>query len=275
MQKQSIRYACRIHEKDSEAGTDPEVLFEASCDHVGYVAANLAVRWHPDESAILYLDQNQQGKLEIQSWNLAEGRSEAAFAHSADAMIFDWAPDNQNLVCVLDDPDPKVQGIWIGTPGGDDWWHVTDSTGAEPAQPLVNFVGGMESLLAGQIGAANSPIERLRSSRPAWNRDGSTFAFVAGRSMNDQATFTIERGDTVSRETITIAESPNSFADLHWQSDGSTLGAIEQDEHRSLRIISQSGDLSDSISSGPVRRFVGWNPAGDKLVLREMLGVIV
>lgn len=265
MQKRSIRYACRVHDKDAEAGTGPDILFEATCDHVGYVAANLAVRWHPDESSILYLDQNQQGKLEIRSWNLAESRSEAAFAHSADAMIFNWAPDNQNLVCVLDDPDPKVRGIWIGTPGNDDWWHVTDSSGGEPAQPLVNFVGGMESLLTGQFGTSNSPIERLRSARPAWNLDGSAFAFVARRSVNDQVTFTIERGEPVSRKTIAIAESPHSFADLHWHSDGSRLGAIEQDEHRSLRISTPGGDLSDSITTGPVRRFVGWNHAGDKL----------
>lgn len=265
MQKRSIRYACRMHEKDTEAGTVPDVLFEATCDHVGYVAANLAVRWHPDESAIIYLDQNQQGKLELQSWNLAEGRSETAFAHSADAMIFDWAPDNQNLVCVLDDPDPKVRGIWFGTPGEDDWWHVTNSAGAEPAYPLINSLGGMELLLGGQFGTANSPIERLRSAKPAWNREGSAFAFVAGRSVNDQVTFTIERGDPVSREIVTIAESPNSFTDLHWHSDGSKLGTVQQDEQRSLRIISLDGNLSDSVSSDPVRRFVGWNSAGDKL----------
>lgn len=265
MQKRSVQYSCRLHEKDAEAGTVPEVLFEATCDHVGYVAANLAVRWHPDGRAILYLDQNEHGKLEIRSWNLADGKSEMAFAHSADAMIFDWAPDSQNLVCVLDDPDLKVRGIWIGTPGEDDWWHVTNSSGAEAAQPLVNSFDVMEMMLAGQFGTANSPIERLRSARPAWNREGSAFAFVTGRTVGDQLTFTVERGDPVAREAVTIAESPNSFTDLHWSSDGSTLGAIEQDEQRSLRIISSSGNVSDSISSEPVRRFAGWNSTGDKL----------
>lgn len=265
MQKRSIRYACRMHEKDAAAGTVPDVLFEATCDHVGYVAANLAVRWHPDASAILYLDQNQQGKLELQRWNLADGSSEIAFSHSAAAMIFDWAPGNQNLVCVLDDPDPKVRGIWFGRPGKDDWWHVTDSAGAESAHPLIHSLGGMEMMLSGQFGAANSPIERLRSAKPAWNREGSAFAFVSGSKDKDQVTFTIERGDPVSRETVTIAESPNSFTDLHWQSDGAKLGAVQQDEHRSLRIISLDGKLSDSISRSPVRRFAGWNSAGDKL----------
>lgn len=246
-------------------GNLPDVLFEATCDHVGYVAANLAVRWHPSESAILYLDQNEQGKLELRSWNLAERTSEKAFAHSAATMIFDWAPDNQNLVCVLDDPNPKVRGIWVGTPGEHNWWHVTDSAGAEPADPLINALGGMEMLLGGQCGTANSPIERLRSAKPAWNREGSAFAFVTGSKDNDQGTFTIKRGDPVSRETVMIAESPNSFTDLHWHSDGSKLGTVQQDEDRSLRIISLDGNLSDSISSTPVRRFVGWNSAGDKL----------
>ena len=41
-----VVYTCWLRD---EAEDEPPVkLFDAKCDHVGYVAANLAVRWHPE-----------------------------------------------------------------------------------------------------------------------------------------------------------------------------------------------------------------------------------
>src|SRR5215469_2515192 len=55
-----VIYTCWLREEAKDpAGqpTEPRPLFEAACDHVGYVAANLAVRWHPSGDRILFLDQ--------------------------------------------------------------------------------------------------------------------------------------------------------------------------------------------------------------------------
>ena len=41
------------------ADAQPKALFEAQCNHVGYVAANLAVRWGADGGRLLYV--NDQG----------------------------------------------------------------------------------------------------------------------------------------------------------------------------------------------------------------------
>ena len=49
-----VVYTCWL--RDEAAGEPPVKLFEAKCDHVGYVAANLAVRWHPQGDRIVYVD---------------------------------------------------------------------------------------------------------------------------------------------------------------------------------------------------------------------------
>src|SRR5262249_44689065 len=56
--QRAIRYTCWLRDepKNGEAAK-PVTLFEATCDHVGYVAANLAVRWHPNGGRILYVKQ--------------------------------------------------------------------------------------------------------------------------------------------------------------------------------------------------------------------------
>ena len=50
-----VVYTCWL--RDEATGEPPVKLFDAKCDHVGYVAANLAVRWHPQGDRILYVDE--------------------------------------------------------------------------------------------------------------------------------------------------------------------------------------------------------------------------
>ena len=45
--QQPVVYTCWLHDARNGKAAKPMALFEAGCDHVGYVAANLAVRWHP------------------------------------------------------------------------------------------------------------------------------------------------------------------------------------------------------------------------------------
>src|SRR5262249_36270692 len=47
--QRAVTYTCWLRDepKNGEAAK-PVPLFEATCDHVGYIAANLAVRWHPN-----------------------------------------------------------------------------------------------------------------------------------------------------------------------------------------------------------------------------------
>ena len=110
-------------------------LFEARCDHVGYVAANLAVRWHPRGDRILYLDRGSKGGHALLSYDVKTKVSRPIFPHQAPALIFDWSPDGEHLACVLGteglggNAGPDLGGIWIGRPDAESaaWWHVPDS----------------------------------------------------------------------------------------------------------------------------------------------------
>src|SRR5205823_14019040 len=143
-------YTCWLREKDG--ASPPRPVFEAPCDHVGYVAANLAVRWHPDGDRLLYVKQVGDRRHQIFTYDRASGTSEPAFPHAAEALLFDWSPGGTHLVCVLGGTAARpTDGIWVGRPGGD-WWHVPDS--GEPAE-----------------GELPSVLEHLRATRPAWSRD--------------------------------------------------------------------------------------------------------
>jgi hypothetical protein len=222
-------YTCWL--RGDKDGDRPEPLFKAECDHVGYVAANLAVRWHPKEDRILFLDRADNGKHGVFEFDLASKKTSRAFPFLSAAVIFDFAPDNEHLVCVADD------GIWIGKPGTRDWWHVPGSNG----------------LAEGEL---PSRIEQLRATRPAW-ADGGRFAFASCEVLkNDVRTgkHLLLTGDLAKREVTTVAESDTPFRNLRWAKDG-RLGVVQG---RALRVV-KNGKLGPALKTRPVREFAGWS----------------
>jgi hypothetical protein len=87
----SVIYTCWL--RDDETGGPPTKLFDAHCDHVGYVAANLAVRWHPQGDRVLHVEHVSSGKHGIFSYDLKTKATQRIFAHESPALIFDWSPD--------------------------------------------------------------------------------------------------------------------------------------------------------------------------------------
>ncbi len=81
-----IVYTCWL--RDETAGEAPVELFEAKCDHVGYVAANLAVRWHPNGDRVLFIDSVAGGKHTIFDYDLKSKKSRRVFPHDAPATRF-------------------------------------------------------------------------------------------------------------------------------------------------------------------------------------------
>jgi len=56
--RQDIVYTCWLYEQiDGGKPAEPVALFEATADHPGYVAANLAVRWHPRPERVVYVKE--------------------------------------------------------------------------------------------------------------------------------------------------------------------------------------------------------------------------
>ena len=109
-----IVYTCWLRD---ESGDEPPVkLFEAGCDHAGYVAANLAVRWHPSGDRILFIDAVSGGNHALFAYDLqtraAAGRSSRKVRP---ALIFDWTPAGTHIACVLGQAagSPDRTGVWI------------------------------------------------------------------------------------------------------------------------------------------------------------------
>jgi len=266
-----VVYTCWL--RDEAAGEAPVKLFEAKCNHVGYVAANLAVRWHPDGDRIIYLDAASDGRHALFSYDLKTRASRGIFSRGAPAIIFDWSPDGKHLACVLSNKGSgsNDDGLWIGEPDRDppEWWHV----------PGSNEVAGAE-------------LEQLRAARPAWTAEGAVFAFVthrAGVAQSDPGASRLWIGTLAGRQSEQVAADTAWLQDLHWSPRGEKLGMVRTimdptpvgaraaapaarpapaaalTPTSTLHVWSRAGGLSGPLNARPVRRFAGWCAAGDHL----------
>jgi hypothetical protein len=249
-----IVYTCWLREAPQPGqAVPPTALFEAPCNHPGYVAANLAVRWHPRGDRLLYVKQigwsNRHGLFE---YDLAAKTSRRISPpSSAEALVFDWTPDGSHLVCVLADGGDKVtsNGIWIGNVEREEWWRVPHSEDLAEGQP-------------------RSLLEQARALQPVWTKDGSRFAFTtfqAGKTPKEPGRCSLWLGTVAGRQVQRVAGGGMPFRDLHWMPDGSRLGVLCGRATGSLHLIDDRGELSASINREPVRRFAGWNATGEQL----------
>ncbi len=272
-----IVYTCWL--RDEEKGDPPVKLFEAKCDHAGYVAANLAVRWHPKGDRVLYLSGVASGRHALFVYDLKTKASQKIFPHDAPALVFDWSPDGKHLACVLGNassgnPAPigagsraDHTGLWIGEPDGAPatWWRVPNSGLVTPAE-------------------GQSPLEHLRAARPAWTADGGSFAFVTHRpsvSQSDPGESRLWIGRVAGRQVEQMARDTARLHDLHWSPDGERLGLVRTatkprpdasttpasppSQKSTLHIWNPAGGLSGPVNQRPVERFAGWCASGDHL----------
>jgi Tol biopolymer transport system component/tetratricopeptide (TPR) repeat protein len=255
-----VIYTCYLREAAADQNAEPpppQPIFEARCDHVGYVAANLAVRWHADANRVLYVGQMENGRHALFEIDLQTKTSRRAFQHDADALVFDFSPNGSYLcvgICTGGGGDRARDGLWIGRADGDkeadSWWHV----------PSSRMDAGTES---------HALLERLRASRPAWTADESQFAFVCCAveiEPKPAVTYWLSVADPVGKTMTPIADSREPFRDLHWSPDGRTLGVVQGGRDEGLlRLLVRGEELSEPINEHPVRRFAGWDSSGERL----------
>lgn len=249
--QQEVVYTCWLYEQsDDEKPAEPVALFEASADHPGYVASNLAIRWHPSQERILYIQQVAPHQHGVFEYDLASKQSRQIFPHTSAALIFDWTPDGAHLVCVLGDTQGgSKNGIWIGDPSQPNWWQVPQSSELSP----------------GEFG---SLLENLRSTRPAWTADGRRFAFPSYRPdpvPQQPGRYFLRHGTLATRTVEVWAEGDQPFRDLRWDPAGLRLGVVRGGEGGSLHILQKGQPLSAAINRGPVRRFAGWSASAEHL----------
>jgi WD40 repeat protein len=266
----AVVYTCWL--RDEANGEPPVKLFDAKCDHVGYVAANLAVRWHPQGDRILYVDSVSSGRHALFAFDIKTKTSRKIFPHEASALIFDWSPDGKHLACVLGaggNSDGDRDGLWIGQPDAEPatWWHV----------PSSNMLAQAE---------LGSLLEQLRATRPAWTADGQSFAFVTSRqgsSESDPGESRLWIGRLAERTVEETTRVPARLRDLHWSPRGETLGLVRggleprpvtaataapastSSPTTTLHKWDRASGLSAPLDHRPVRKFAGWCAAGDHL----------
>src|SRR5262249_31620187 len=110
-----VVYTCWLRDEPRNGQpAEPKAIFEAACDHPGYVAAGLAVRWHPTREKVLYVQQTGEQQHGLFEYDLATQKSRQVFPSTGKALVFDWTPDGNRLVCVLgcSDTAAKEAGIW-------------------------------------------------------------------------------------------------------------------------------------------------------------------
>lgn len=244
-----ILYTCWLRSENNAGQPRNVPLFTVRCGHPGYVAANLAVRWHPDGQHLLYVKQDDAGRYGLHEHNLHTTESRPIFPHDGSDLIFDWAPDQTHLVCVVGDLTGGEQkaGIWIGKPGADDWWHVPDSC---------------DLAAAGLLG-----LQELRAKRPVWARDGSRFAFITRNADadNQKIGYALHLGSLETRTAETMARSSEPIRDLHWHPDGSRLGLLHGDETGTFFLVDAATRNERRVGAAEFCTFAGWDAAGEQL----------
>jgi hypothetical protein len=249
-----VRYTCWIQEPEK---SNLQRLFEADCDHAGYVAAGLVIRWHPLGQRVLYLASvaNAPERHSVFEFDIATAKSRQVFPHSAAALLFDFIPGSSGLLaCVVGGNAGVARGIWIGTPGDNDsFWRIPESRMLAP-------------------GESSSPIESVRASRPSWTRDGTQGAFVARISSTEANTLQLYLVDVAARAITPIADAyttdkNGSLTDLFWSPDGRRLAFVQRNDNKParLRIAEPNGSLTDVATAGAVRRFAGFDSTGERL----------
>src|SRR5262249_22813273 len=152
-----IRYVCFLY--DPAAAGAPEKLFEATVGHAGYVAAGLAVAWHPDgkgldfvESASPVPDPSRGIKLvpdpprhHVRSFDLPTRQAGAPFTTGEHVVVGSSHGRAQRFMLVSGAGSDS--GLWVHSGGA--WWRVPDS---QPDSPH---------------------LESLRRHLPRWSRDGA------------------------------------------------------------------------------------------------------
>lgn len=245
----TVLYTCWLHSKAEAGQPSNKPLFTVRSGHPGYVAANLAVRWHSDGRHILYVQQDDQGRYGLHEFDLQTAASRSVFPHSGNDLLFDWALDQIHLVCVLSAPSEGAEtaGVWIGTPGGDDWWHVPES-------------GSLATL--GLLG-----LQELRAALPVWTRDSSRFAFITRDADQDKQRigYTLHLGSLQTRTVTTLPGSGEPIRDLHWRPDGSRLGFLRGDETGVFSLVDPVAKSERAFDAEQFCSFIGWDATGEQL----------
>jgi Tol biopolymer transport system component len=255
--KQEIVYTCWLRDDAKGENAKNIKLFEASCDHAGYVGAKLAVRWHLKGDRILFIDQTgtQSHSHTLYAFDLASEKKNRVFPHSAEGLVFDFDPSGTHLAVVTGHVEsgivravPDREGLYLTQVEKEDW----------------HYIAGSHELARADT---TSLLERLRATLPAWSADGKRFAFVTSVKGEDEksARHTLRLGSPSDENTDALVDGTDACHDLHWSPDGKLLGFVRGQDFGSLAIVIARDKKIIEVNGKGVRRFAGWDFTGKHL----------
>lgn len=260
--KRPIEYTCWIQDRKQRPFDPPRPLFQSACDDTGYVAANLAVRWHPDGTRIGFIESHHEHSLTLYEFDLRTETTRRVFPYFFKAGAFDWSPDGRYLMCVADCRSDRVaDGIWIARAHDTENW-----------KPL----------------AGGKPIEGLTLSLlgdlPRWSPDGNRIAFLRLHNEGDKQPLRhhVFVGNPADHSVKLVADHPGAIDDLAWSPNGIHLGYLHRkpiqraqsdpdDSLKELReraeiiVIDVNAGTQVTAAAGNLRKFAGWNATGNRL----------
>lgn len=251
--EQAAVYTCWLRDEPREGVTpEPRELFTASCDHIGYIGANFALRWHPKGQRICYINQVSTKQHALFEYDLATKTSRRVFpaADTAKALIFDWSPTGTYLACLLaGTPGGKADGLWIRSDDEVDWWQVRES------RPLAR-------------GELASTLEALKATQPAWSADGTRLAFTTdlpGKTQGEKARHFLWQVELAERRTSLLTETAFPIQGVRWHPKEQQLGYRLVSEPPVVQVATAIAQPRTLGGKRPVRAFAGWSASGGHL----------
>jgi Tol biopolymer transport system component len=243
-----VRYTCWLY--DPSTGNEPEKLFEAKCRHAGYIAAGLAVSWHPSGQRLDYVDEAPQQKPQqplgivrvrhhLRTFDLTSRQTESGSLPSAENIVIGASTDGRHRCAVLGSSE-STSGVWVEDVANNSWWLVT---GCSPK--LLN-------------------LEEARRMLPKWSRDGSKFAFVYGTDLRVCNTATRQTETwfhLADQQSSIFVRTPDVSEGLFWHPDGTRVGLIDRAH---LGLVDSTGEWREVTHSLTVS-FAGWDSTGSRM----------
>jgi hypothetical protein len=237
-------YSCMLIEDSADKNSKPVELFTVACDHVGYIGADLAVRWHPDARHIDFIKRTEPGKHSLFRYDLATKETRRVFDADADSLVFEFIPDTERRYVLRGarGGEGSDDGLWFEQPDGS-WRHAPDTR----VRPAVG----------------RDVLESLRESRPAFTRSGDKAALAqfARAKEDDSGTTTVKVVPVSGGATETWLTAPGRLRDFHWRPDGAKLALVRGERAGELHLVGPTG--SAPLAPGErIISFAGWDFAG-------------
>jgi hypothetical protein len=238
------RYTCWLQPEGKDAR--PVALFEATCDHPGLIAANLAIRWGPDGKEVFHVREVSPSRHALCAFDLQSKQTRQVFPLEAAALVFAWSPDHRTLaVTVAEGTDHSANdGTWVGAPGEENWWHVP----------------GSEDLAA----KSSVALERARASLASWSLDSKHFVLPRAQfPEKGNALYALDLVTPATQKTQEVVSGKEKWKEVRWRPDSKAFAALQEPGRLMLFRLGTPG--ASPLVDGLVIAFAGWGPRGDQI----------